>query len=268
MLNKAAVFNPLNYITGIRFSDALDIAIVTGMVYLLLTVLKETRSTAAMRAVLGVITGCFFVYTLARWLNLTATAMLFERFWIIIILSLLIIFQNEFRKALMDLSQIQVFRRFFTGGGVALEEVLKAVRTFSRQKVGTLLCIERRDSLKVYAETGTEIDAVVSSELLRTIFMTYSPLHDGAVVLRGDRIVAAGCILPLSNNPTLSKELGTRHRAGLGLTDETDAAVIIVSEETGIISMAIGGKLERHHTQESLREALQELMDVDHESKD
>jgi diadenylate cyclase len=97
--------------------------------------------------------------------------------------------------------------------------------------------------------------------------MTYSPLHDGAAVLRGDRLVAAGCILPLSSNPTLGKDLGTRHRAALGLTEETDAAVIVVSEETGIISLAVGGKLERHHTQERLREALQELLDAPAEEK-
>ncbi|MGI8906822.1 MAG: diadenylate cyclase CdaA [Candidatus Sumerlaeaceae bacterium] len=261
--------NILQFFSSLRLADFLDIAVVTALFFGLLLVLRETRSTAAMRGVLGAIVGCFLVYTLARWLGLTATAMLFERFWIVIFLALLIIFQNEFRKALMDVGQLRAFRRFFTGGGaLAIDEVLKAVRTFSRQKVGTLLCIERRDSLKVYAETGTEIDAVITSELLRTIFMTYSPLHDGAVVLRGDRIIAAGCILPLSSNPTLSKELGTRHRAGLGLTDETDAAVIIVSEETGIISLAVGGKLERHHTQESLREALQELMDVEEDAKD
>jgi diadenylate cyclase len=262
------VNNILHFFGTIRMADVVDLVFVTLLFYALLLVLRETRSSAAMRGVLGTVVGCFLVYTVARWLGLTATAMLFERFWIVIFLALLIIFQNEFRKALMDLGQLRAFRRFFTGGGLAIDEVLKAVRTFSRQKVGALLCVERRDSLKVYGDTGTEIDATISSELLRTIFMTYSPLHDGAVVLRGDRIVAAGCILPLSSNPTLPKELGTRHRAGLGLTDETDAAVIIVSEETGIISLAVGGKIERHHTQESLREALQELMDVEEDAKD
>jgi diadenylate cyclase len=208
------------------------------------------------------------VYAIARGFHLTATEMLFERFWIVIVLATFIIFQTELRKALIDISQWSAFRRFFISGGVAIDEVLKAVRVFSRQKIGALICIERRDPLKVYADTGVEIDGHISSELLRTIFVTYSPLHDGAVVLRGDRIVSAGCILPLSNNPTLSKELGTRHRAGIGLTDETDSVVIIVSEETGIISLATGGKLERHHTQESLREALQELMDIEEQEKD
>lgn len=258
----------IHFFRTLRLADFVDVFVVTILIYVVLAILRETRSTAAMRGVLGVVAGCFLIYGLSRWMNLTATTMLFERFWIVIFLGVLIVFQNEFRKALMDISQLSAFRRFFTSGGLAAEEVLKAVRAFSRQKVGSLICIERRDSLKVYADTGTEIDATISSELLRTIFMTYSPLHDGAVVLRGDRIVAAGCILPLSSNPTLSKELGTRHRAGIGLTDETDSAVIIVSEETGIISLAVGGKLERHHTQESLREALQELMDVEDEAKD
>lgn len=259
--------NILSFIYAIRLADLLDIGIVTIVVYLALAVLKETRSSAAVRGLIGVVLGGFLVYTLARVLNLTATSLLFERFWLIILLVFLIVFQNEFRKALTDVGQLRVFRRFFAGDGAAIEELLKAVRSFSRQKIGTLLCIERRDSLKVYAETGTEIDSTISNELLRTIFMTYSPLHDGAVILRGGRIVAAGCILPLSSNPTLSKDLGTRHRAALGISEETDCAVVVVSEETGIISLAVQGKLERHHTQETLREALQDLMDVKDEEE-
>lgn len=260
--------NLLNFFTTLRLSDLLDIAIVSVLFYLFLVLVRETKSTAAMRGALGVTVVCFLVYTLARWLGLTTTSLIFERLWVVIFLAFLIVFQNEFRKAFVDISQIRAFRRFFTGGGLSADEVLKAVRTFSRQKVGALICIERRDSLKVYADTGTEIDGLISNELLRTIFMTYSPLHDGAVVIRGDRIIAAGCILPLSSNLTLSKELGTRHRAGLGLTDETDAVVIIVSEETGIISLAVGGKLERHHTQESLKEVLHDLMNTDEDAKD
>jgi len=261
------VGNILHFFNTLRLSDVLDIAIVSVLFYAFLLLVRQTRSSAAMRGALGVTVVCFLIYTLARWLRLTTTALIFERLWVVILLAFLIIFQNEFRKAFVDISQLRAFRRFFTSGVVSLDEVLKAVRTFSRQKVGALICIERRDSLKMYADTGTRIEGTISSELLRTIFMTYSPLHDGAVVLRGDKIVAAGCILPLSNNQSLSKELGTRHRAGLGLTDETDATVIIVSEETGIISLAVGGKLERHHTQESLREALQELMDIEDESE-
>jgi diadenylate cyclase len=248
-----------------RIPDVIDILIVGTLIYVLLVILRETRSSAAMHGMIGIILAGFLLYTLSRFVHLSATAMLFEKFWIVIVLVFLIVFQNEFRKALNDIGQLRVFRRFFARGGEHIEELLRAVRAFSRQKTGALICIERRSPLEVYAHTGTAIDALISAELLRTIFMTYSPLHDGAVILRGDRLVAAGCILPLSGNPTLSKDLGTRHRAGIGLTEETDSAVIIVSEETGIISLAVRGKLERHHTQETLREALQELLDAKRE---
>lgn len=249
-------------IKSIQVPDVFDLLIVTSLIYLLLVILRETRSSAAMRGLLGVLVSGSLLYAVARIFQLTTTRLLFERFWIVIVLIFLIVFQNEFRKALTDFGQLRVFRRFFAGGGVHIEELLKAVRTFSRQKIGALICIERRNPLKIYADTGTQIDAVISSELLRTIFVTYSPLHDGAVILRGERIIAAGCILPLSGNPTLAKDLGTRHRAAIGLSEETDSAVIVVSEETGIISLAVAGKLERHHTFETLREALQDLVDV------
>lgn len=255
----------LNFLSSFGFTDVLDIALVAALIYMVLALLRETRSDTAMRGVVGVALGGLVLYTLARLFSLTTTAMLFEKLWIVIVLAFLIVFEKDIRKALSDIGQMRAFRRFFASGGVSADELLKAVRAFSRQKVGALICIERRDSLKLYADTGTEIDGLITSELLRTLFMTYSPLHDGAVVLRGDRVVAAGCILPLSASQALDKELGTRHRAGVGLTEETDAAVVIVSEETGIISLAVGGKLERHHTQETLREALQELMELDEE---
>lgn len=258
----------LDFFGSIQLPDLLDIAIVTVLIYLVLSVLRETRSSTAVRGLLGVVLAGIVVYGLARVLDLTTTRAMFERFWVVLVLAFLIVFQNEFRRALTDVGQLYIFRRFFSGGGVHIEELLKAVRIFSRQKIGALICIERKNPLRVYAATGTEVDGVISSELLRTIFVTYSPLHDGAIVVRGDRIIAAGCILPLSSNQSLDKDLGTRHRAALGLTEETDAAVIIVSEETGTISLAVGGKLERHHTQESLREALEDLVDVKEEEEE
>lgn len=257
----------ISVVKSMHFSDIVDILVVSWLIYVVLAILRQTRASSALRGLIGVVATCMLIYTISTVFNLTTTRLLFERFWIVIVLVFLILFQNEFRRALTEFGQVRVFRRFFAHGGLHLEELIKAVRTFSRQKVGALICIERRDSLRVYAETGTAIDGVVTNELLRTIFMTYSPLHDGAVVVRGDRIVAAGCILPLSDNPTLSKDLGTRHRAALGLSEETDAAVVIVSEETGIISLAVAGKLERHHTQETLREALQELINVSEEEE-
>ena len=261
------MYEALSFITAMQRHDVLDIMIVALMIYGVLAVIRETRSSTAMRGLIGVIIAGFLLYTLARGFHLVTTTLLFERSWIVIVLIFLIVFQNEFRKALTDIGQIHVLRRFFASGGLHIEELLKAVRAFSRQKVGALICIERRNPLRVYADTGTPVDAVITSELLRTVFMTYSPLHDGAVIVRGDRIVAAGCILPLTKAPGLSKDLGTRHRAAIGLSEETDAIVIVVSEETGIISLSIEGKLERHHTQETLREALQDLIDVKQEEE-
>lgn len=253
----------LGFLGSFRLLDVVDIAIVAAMVFAVLALLRETRSAPAMRGVLGMLVGGFLIYTLARTLGLVATAQVFERLWVVLAIGFIVAFEKDLRKALTDMGQARAFRRLFAGDGAGLDEVTKAVRSFSRQKIGALLCIERRDPLALYADTGTEIDGAVSSELLRTIFMAYSPLHDGAVVLRGDRIVAAGCILPLTSDQGLDKELGTRHRAAVGLSEETDAAVIVVSEETGTISLAVAGRLERHHTQETLKEALMKLLDVD-----
>lgn len=246
----------------IGFTDAVDILIVGLIIFALLMVLRETRSPAAMKGLVTLTAVGFVLYLAAISIGLTTTTLLMEKSWVVAVLVFLIAFQNEFRKALTDFGQLRVFRRLFARGGEHFEEVLKAVRAFSRQKTGAIICIERRNPLRVHADTGTAVDGLISGELLRTIFMTYSPLHDGAVIIRGDRIVAAACILPLSESNALPKELGTRHRAALGLTEMTDAVVIVVSEETGIISLAVRGKLERNHSQETLRETLQDLMDA------
>lgn len=260
--------NLIRFFTSVTVADVFDILVVTALIYLVLRMLRETRSSTAMRGFVAVVVAGYLLYAVASSFHLTTTVMLFRQFWLLIALVFLIVFQNEFRKALTDFGQMRVFRRFFLRGGEHIDELLRAVKSFARQKVGALVCIERRNPLKVYADTGTAIDGQISSELLRTIFMTYSPLHDGAMIVRGDRIVAAGCILPLSENPSLAKDLGTRHRAAIGLTESTDAAVIVVSEETGTISLAVHGKLERHHTPETLREALQDLMDAKREDQE
>jgi diadenylate cyclase len=256
----------LSFLGSLQISDLVDIAIVTVLIYAVLRVVRETRSFAAMRGLLIAVLAGTMIYVLARAFDLATTRLIFERMWIIVVLVFLIVFQNEFRKALTDFGQMRVLRRFFLSGGVHIDELIKAVRTFSRQKIGALICIERRNPLKSIADTGTPVDALITSELLRTIFMTYSPLHDGAVIVRGERIVAAGCILPLPDQKP--KDLGTRHLAALGLVETTDAAVIIVSEETGTISLAVDGNLERHHTHESLKEALEDLIDVKREEEE
>lgn len=247
-----------------NWADLLDIAIIATLFYILLFLLKQTRSSSATRGVVGVIVFSFFLYAVARWLGLTATSTLFERFWLVIALAVLIIFQNEFRKAILDISRRSLVRRF-SRNAIPMDEVVKAVKQLSRLKEGAIICIERLDSLKSHADTGTPLDGFISKELITCIFKNYSPLHDGAVLVRGDRISAAGCMLPLSDSPMLESELGMRHRAAIGLSQQSDAVVIVVSEETGTISLAVDSHFERHHTPESLKEAIQELMNVEEE---
>jgi diadenylate cyclase len=180
----------------------------------------------------------------------------------------ILLFQSELRRALTEVGQVKLFRHFFTQSSQYLDDVIKATCVMSNRRVGALIAIERHNPLKTFIDTGTEIDSAVTSEVIRTIFAPFSPLHDGAVVIRNNRVVAAGCILPLSDDPNLNKELGTRHRAALGLSEETDAVVVVVSEETGTISIAARGNLERSLDEETLRERLTELLDIKVEKKD
>jgi diadenylate cyclase len=255
-------------ISSMQVTDVIDIMLVAGLFYLLFSLLKETRSAVALRGLISVLVLSFIIFFVAKYAHLSAVAVIFERFWVIGVLVFIIVFQNEFRKALTEVGQIKVFRHFFvSSSGRYCDETVKAVAAMSSRKTGALIAIERRNSLKPYADTGTSMDSEISSEILRTIFSPYTPLHDGAVIVRNERIVAAGCILPLSDTPGLSKDLGTRHRAAVGLSEETDAIVIIVSEETGTISLAVHGNLARGETAESLKEKLLELLDIESETK-
>jgi diadenylate cyclase len=177
-----------------------------------------------------------------------------EAVWII---GFIIVFQPELRRALAELGRTRLFRFLVEEEEyVFLDEIEDATRKLSTSKLGALIAIEREVSLKGFMEGGTEIEAKVSSELLTTIFSPYTPLHDGAVIIRNNSIVAAGCILPLTQNPLLDKNLGTRHRAAVGLTEETDAVAIVVSEETRVISLVVDGNLERDLKPDELRERL------------
>jgi len=242
--------------------DVLDILIVAAIFYLLFSTLRETRSAVALQGLVTLLLFSFLVYFLAEMAQLNAVILIFKSFWIVIVLVFIVAFQHEFKRALTSIGQMRVFRVFFTQSIEFLDELVQAVSMMAKQRMGAIIAIERINSLKVYGDTGIPMDALVTAETLRTIFTRPSPLHDGAVIIRSDRIVAASCILPLSNNPTLSKDLGTRHRAAVGLSEETDSAVITVSEETGIISLAFNGHLERRQTPESLREALAEQLRI------
>jgi diadenylate cyclase len=229
-----------------------EILIVAFLLYRLLLIIQRTR---AMQIMLGVVLVAF-MYGAARLLDLILIRALLENAFQYGAIAALVVFQPELRSALSRLGRsrmIRVFQRL-EGGRVA-EEVVEAAVRLSRSRHGAIIAIERDVGLDEYSETGSSVDARVSAEMLTTIFTPHSPLHDGAVLIAGDQIRTAGAILPLTQSP-VDRSLGTRHRAALGLSEETDALVIVVSEETAQISVAVAGRLERSIGAERLREIM------------
>lgn len=231
------------------WKDLLEILVVAGLFYRILVVLAGTRAIQMLLGLL-LLVGTYF---LARVLNLDLLRYLLETLFEYGAIAALVVFQPELRGALAHLGQNRILKLFnrLEETEVA-EEIALAVEELSRSNVGAIIAIEREMGLGEYAETGTPLQARVSAALLNTIFTPYSPLHDGAVIVRGDMIVAAGAILPLTQYPVSDKSLGTRHRAAIGLSEETDALVIVVSEETSMVSLAIRGQLERGVDRERL----------------
>lgn len=240
----------------LRWQDFLDIILMSAILYRLLLIIKGTRAVHMLIG-LGVLV---FASIFSNYFKLYTIDWLIQSFWAQIVLAIIIIFQPEIRRALAHMGEAQFFQTFTTAEELkSLEDIVRASVSLSNRKIGALIAIERETSLKDFVEIGTQLDAKVSKEVLLSIFHPTSPIHDGAAVIRGNRIVAAGCFLPITTSPEISKSMGTRHRAGLGLTEETDAVVIIVSEETGLISMAINGKLETHLDMGTLRDILTDL---------
>jgi diadenylate cyclase len=243
-----------------RLRDAVDILVVAVVLYRVFVMFKETRAMQLLLGLAGLMAASF----LARRFGLYSTSWLLENFWSFWVLALIVLFQPELRRALGQIGQ----SRFFQEMGMAvrepeghvLDEVVKAADALAAKRVGALVVLERSADLRNYSELGVPLDAVVSADLLISLFLPYSPLHDGAVFVRGRRVAAAGCFLPLSRNAHLGRAMGTRHRAALGLAEETDAVVLVVSEETGRISLAVGGHMESPLDRESLRRRLVELL--------
>lgn len=236
------------------WTDLLEILIVAFLLYRILLVLQRTR---AMQIMLGVV-ALAFLYGLSRLLDLILIRTLLETTFQYGAIAALIVFQPELRVALARLGQSRMVRAFtrLEGSRVA-DEIVEAVERLSRSRHGAIIAIEQEVGLGEYAETGSAIDARVTAEILTTIFTPYSPLHDGAVLVSGDRIRSAGAILPLTQTTVKDRSLGTRHRAALGLCEETDAIVVVVSEETSQVSVAIGGRLQRDVSAERLRGILE-----------
>jgi diadenylate cyclase len=235
--------------------DIIDILIVAVIVYQILLWFKGARTRQLLRGI-GLL---FTLYVVSQIIGLTAIDWLLKKLTAIIVITLIIVFQPELRKALERLGRGKLFNIFFPESGKHLgsfSHIIKAVEELAKNKTGALIVIETGNDLTEFLESGIKIDSKITTELLVSIFNKYSPLHDGAVVIQGDRLTASSCLLPLSVNPSIEVRLGTRHRAALGMAENTDAIVIVVSEETGQISLAMDGILRRSLTREALEEKL------------
>ena len=230
----------------------LDILLVALIIYEVLVMIRGTRA-APMLAGLAAVAAAFY---LARIGELVTLNWLVSHLLPYVVFALIVVFQSEIRHVLSDVGRRISFLRGSAVEGDSYDDIVLAANLFSQHQTGALIVIEREIGLRTYIESGVAMDAKLSYDLLATIFRPSAPLHDGAVIIQKDRLAAAACFLPLSMNPVLSTQMGTRHRAGIGITEETDAIAVIVSEESGAISMAVGGGIERDLTPEQLRERL------------
>lgn len=239
----------------IRWQDILDILLVTVILYQVLLIIKGTKA-ARMLIGLGVL---FLGLLFSQYIGLYTIDWIIQTLWAQIVLAIIILFQPEIRRTLAQMGEARFLPSFASAEELrSLEEIVKGAIALANRKIGALIVIEKETNLKDFIEMGTQLDARVSRELLLSIFHPSSPIHDGAVIIRGNRVVAAGCFLPLTLSADVSRTFGTRHRAGFGLTEETDAFVIIVSEETGTITTAINRHIENNVDMGSLRGFLTE----------
>lgn len=239
---------------NIRLIDILDIVIVAYVIYKLLMLIKETRAEQLIKGLLILV----LISKLSEWAKLYMLNYLLKNTLTLGVVALLIVFQPELRRALEYIGRSKLLKKSIVEildeeRLQNIDEIVNAVASLSRQKIGALIVMERETGLNEIIETGIDINGNVSSGLLINVFIPNTPLHDGAVVIRKNKIMAAGCFLPLSENKNLSKELGTRHRAALGMVEHSDALVIIVSEETGAMSVAMNGRLSRFLDSNSLK---------------
>ena len=240
--------------------DALDILLVALVIYRIFTLFRGTRAMQMLVGV-GVLVGASLA---ARQLELHSLGWLLDTLWSFWVVVLVVLFQPELRRALSTLGHGAALRALFGGGGAetlrVVDEIASVAGSLAERRIGALIVIERGTGLRQYAELGVALDALVSADLLTSLFLPYSPLHDGAAFIRDDRVVAAGCFLPLSRNSQLARQLGTRHRAALGITEETDAVAVVVSEETGRLSLTVDGGIEALSGPDALRRRLLALL--------
>lgn len=244
----------------IKITDIIDILVMTFLIYKVIMLVKETRAAQLLKGLLTIL--IFSRISIA--LNLYTVNWLISNIFTAGLVLIIVVFQPELRRAFEKLGRSNRWFTPFTKIKTQefekkTDEIVNAVASLSRQKIGALIVIENKVGLADIVETGTRLDAEISSELLINIFFPNSPLHDGALIIKDEKITAAGCFLPLSTNNTISKELGTRHRAGLGMSEKSDAFIIVVSEETGVITTVYNSELSRHIDSETLRNTLNKL---------
>ncbi len=250
------------YIQLFRFTDFIDITLVAIIAYNIAKIIRESRAAQLVKGIIIL----FLALQLSAWLKLTVLNYILETTMQVGVFAVIVIFQPELRNMLERMGRIKVGRIMdFTVSGEepgtleVIDEITRAAVNLSASKTGALIVIERETKLGEVMNTGKVLNADVSSGLLENIFVVNTPLHDGAVIIRGNKILMAACVLPLTSNTNLSLELGTRHRAALGISEASDAVVVVVSEETGKISVALNGMLTRNHTEQSLKAELEKL---------
>ena len=244
-----------------RFLDFIDIMTVAVAIYFVYKQLKDTRAVSLLKGLLVLA----FINVVSHTLNLYVINWILQQGMTVLLFALPVVFQPELRRALEQLGRGRIFNRAQNVSEAEMDsvinEVMAAARVMSREHTGALMVFEREVGLGDYIDTGILVDAKLSRELIRNIFVPGTPLHDGAMIIRNGRIMAAGCLLPLTEDRTLSTELGTRHRAAIGLSEQADCVVVVVSEETGKISYTYGGHIYRHLPEDQIKEALRTFME-------
>ncbi|NEZ46666.1 TIGR00159 family protein [Clostridium niameyense] len=250
----------INSIKNISMYSILDILVVSYIFYKSYILIKETRAEQLLKGIILII----ILIPISSLLHLTMLSWILTKTITIGVLSFVIIFQPEIRRALEHIGRSAFNDKHLLEDEKVMEEVIDnivlAIENLSKDKTGALIVIEQFTGLGEIIKTGNRLDAVVSSALLENIFVVNTPLHDGATIIRNDRIVAAGCFLPLTQNTDINKKLGTRHRAAIGVSEISDAIIIVVSEETGIVSLAVNGQLTRGYTKDNLKDIMIRIM--------
>ena len=249
----------IGIIKSIRINDIIDILIVATIIYYLLKFIIGTRGWQ-------ILIGLFIllsIWLVAKILHLPTIEWIFDNLWSIGIFILIVVFQPEIRRGLAKLGERGLFRYSLLSKKKAIDEIIRAATFLAERKIGALIVFERNIDLENYTEGCVKLNAEISLELLISIFIPQTPLHDGAVIIRDQEVVSARCFLPLTINPNIPKNIGTRHRAGIGISEETDAVALIVSEERGEISLAVDGKLFRDLDPLTLRKKLIEVLEIE-----